>query len=177
MSSLPPEIEPRRIRAKAWFEDLQTRICATLETLEAEASDALYPGDPGRFDMRPWTRETGTGGGTGGHLRGRLFEKVGVHTSSAIAKFSPEMAATMPGADKDPSYVSASISLIVHPMSPRVPTFPLTGDDVIKAGTAKGPLVGQVLREVEDWWIDHDFLDDPMSAIEKLKAVVQGLAY
>ena len=58
-----------------------------------------------------------------------------------------------------------------------VPTFPLTGDDVIKAGTAKGPLVGQVLREVEDWWIDHDFLDDPMSAIEKLKAVVQGLAY
>jgi coproporphyrinogen III oxidase len=28
----------------------------------------------------------------------------------------------MPGADKDPSYVSASISLIVHPRSPRVPT-------------------------------------------------------
>ena len=57
------------------------------------------------------------------------------------------------------------------------PTFPLTGADVMKAGTPKGPLVGQVLREVEDWWIDHDFLDDPMSAIEKLKAVVQGLAY
>jgi len=57
------------------------------------------------------------------------------------------------------------------------PTFPLTGEDVIKAGTPKGPLVGQVLAEVEDWWIDHDFLDDPMSAIEKLKAVVQGLAY
>ena len=37
--------------------------------------------------------------------------------------------------------------------------------------------VGQVMREVEDWWIDHDFIDDKMSAIEKLKAVVQGLAY
>ena len=57
------------------------------------------------------------------------------------------------------------------------PTFPLTGEDVMQAGTPKGPLVGQVLAEVEDWWIDHDFLDDPMSAIEKLKAVVQGLAY
>ena len=57
------------------------------------------------------------------------------------------------------------------------PTFPLTGEDVMKAGTPKGPLVGQVLTEVEDWWIDHDFLDDPMSAVEKLKAVVQGLAY
>ena len=122
MSTLPPEIETRRVRAKAWFEALQARICAALEQLEDEAPDALYPDPPGRFDMRPWTRETGVGGGTGGHLRGRLFEKAGVHTSSAIAKFSPEMAATMPGADKDPSYVSASISLIVHPRSPRVPT-------------------------------------------------------
>ena len=57
------------------------------------------------------------------------------------------------------------------------PAFPLSGDDVIKAGAPKGPLVGQVLREVEDWWVDHDFIDDRLSAIEKLKAVVQGLAY
>ena len=57
------------------------------------------------------------------------------------------------------------------------PVFPLTGDDVIKAGAPKGPLVGQVLREVEDWWIDHDFLDDPLSAVEKLKAVVQGMVF
>jgi poly(A) polymerase len=57
------------------------------------------------------------------------------------------------------------------------PAFPLTGEDVMKAGAPKGPLVGQVLREVEDWWIDHDFLDDPMSAVEKLKSVVQGMVY
>ena len=57
------------------------------------------------------------------------------------------------------------------------PAFPLTGEDVIKAGAPKGPMVGQVLKEVEDWWVDHDFIDDPMSAIEKLKSVVQGLAY
>ncbi|HQP19461.1 MAG TPA: oxygen-dependent coproporphyrinogen oxidase, partial [Phenylobacterium sp.] len=67
-------------------------------------------------------RETGTGGGIGGHFKGRLFEKAGVHTSAATARFSPEMAAQMPGADVDPSYVSASISLIIHPVSPRVPT-------------------------------------------------------
>jgi poly(A) polymerase len=57
------------------------------------------------------------------------------------------------------------------------PTFPLTGEDVIAAGVPKGPLVGEALREVEDWWVDHDFLDDKLSAIEKLKAVAQGLAY
>jgi poly(A) polymerase len=57
------------------------------------------------------------------------------------------------------------------------PAFPLNGQDVINAGAPKGPLVGQILREVEDWWIDHDFIDDKLSAIEKLKAVVQGMAY
>jgi coproporphyrinogen III oxidase len=122
MSSLPPEILARRDRSKVWFETLQQRIIAALEQLEDEASDELYPGAPGRFELRPWTRETGVGGGIGGHLRGRLIEKAGIHTSAALAKFSPEMAATMPGADKDPSYVSASISLIIHPVSPHVPT-------------------------------------------------------
>ena len=57
------------------------------------------------------------------------------------------------------------------------PAFPLTGDDVIQAGVPRGPMVGRVLREVEDWWIDHDFIDDKFSAIEKLKAVAQGMAY
>ena len=122
MSSLPPEVHDRRARAKAWFEALQQRIVAELEQLEAEAPVELYPDPPGHFDLRPWTRETGAGGGIGAHLAGRLFEKAGVHTSAAASRFSPEMAATMPGADQDPSYVSASISLIVHPRSPRVPT-------------------------------------------------------
>jgi poly(A) polymerase len=57
------------------------------------------------------------------------------------------------------------------------PAFPLTGDDVIAAGAPKGPMVGQVLREVEDWWVDHDFIDDKLSTIEKLKSVVQGMAF
>jgi poly(A) polymerase len=57
------------------------------------------------------------------------------------------------------------------------PPFPLTGEDVIAAGVPKGPMVGQVLREVEDWWIDHDFIDDQMSTIEKLKSVAQGMAF
>ena len=57
------------------------------------------------------------------------------------------------------------------------PAFPLTGEDVIAAGVPKGPMVGQVLREVEEWWIDHDFIDDKLSTIEKLKSVAQGMAF
>ncbi|HUZ12867.1 MAG TPA: oxygen-dependent coproporphyrinogen oxidase [Caulobacteraceae bacterium] len=128
MTARSVPIDARRDRAQQWFEALQLRICAELERLEAEAPDAIYPvgaGDPpgaGRFELRPWRRDSGEGGGIGGFLSGRLFEKAGVHTSAARARFSPEIAATMPGAKDDPSYVSASLSVIVHPRSPRVPT-------------------------------------------------------
>jgi poly(A) polymerase len=58
-----------------------------------------------------------------------------------------------------------------------VPRFPMTGDEVMAAGVRKGPLVGEVLREVERWWVDSDFPDDKLALIERLKAVAQGMAY
>jgi poly(A) polymerase len=55
------------------------------------------------------------------------------------------------------------------------PRLPLTGEEVAAAGVPQGPLVGQVIREVEAWWIDSDFTDDRASIIERLKAVAAGL--
>ncbi len=166
-STLPPEILARRDRAKDWFESLQTRIIAELEQLEDEAPAELYSGEPGRFDLRPWTRETGVGGGIGGHLRGRLFEKAGVHTSAAVARFSPEMAATMPGADKDPSYVSSSISLIIHPRSPRVPTvhmntrFLSTAESWFGGGADLTPMLAeQRSQQADDAVLFHKAMQD-----------------
>lgn len=52
------------------------------------------------------------------------------------------------------------------------PVMPLTGHDAMNAGVPPGPEVGRVLGEVEEWWIDSDFTDDPFSLIERLKAVV-----
>ncbi|HEY1425747.1 MAG TPA: CCA tRNA nucleotidyltransferase [Caulobacteraceae bacterium] len=57
------------------------------------------------------------------------------------------------------------------------PKFPLSGDEVLAAGVPKGPLVGEVMREVEAWWVESDFPDDKLALIERLKAVAQGLAY
>jgi len=54
------------------------------------------------------------------------------------------------------------------------PALPMTGGDVMAAGVPQGPLVGRVLGEVEEWWIDSDFTDDPLSLAERLKAVVQA---
>ena len=55
------------------------------------------------------------------------------------------------------------------------PDFLVTGEDAIGAGAPEGPLVGQVLREVEDWWIDEDFPADRELALDRLRAVVQGM--
>ena len=57
------------------------------------------------------------------------------------------------------------------------PRFPLTGQNVMAAGVPEGPLVGRILGEVEKWWIDSDFIDDEFSLAERLKAVVQAMAY
>ena len=57
------------------------------------------------------------------------------------------------------------------------PRFPLTGRDVMAAGVAEGPLVGRILGEVEDWWVESDFTEDEFSLAERLKAVVQAVAY
>lgn len=113
----------QRAQARRWFERLRDDICSAIEKLEDDAPASLFPGDPARFVRKPWQRATGEGGGTGGFLiNGRLFEKAAVHTSCADGVLTPEMARTLPGDGKQLGYLSASISLIIHPRSPRVPT-------------------------------------------------------
>jgi coproporphyrinogen III oxidase len=115
-----PVLEDRTARARAWFDTLRDRIVAEFERLEDEAPSDLYPGEAGRFELKPWVRPEG-GGGVMGFLRGRLFEKCGVHVSQVHGTFTPEMARTMPGAEEDPSFVATGISLIAHMTNPRVP--------------------------------------------------------
>ncbi|MBR0934157.1 oxygen-dependent coproporphyrinogen oxidase [Bradyrhizobium jicamae] len=116
--------ELHRSEARCWFESLRDRLCAEVELLEREAPATLFgQQQSARFVHKPWVRTAGEGGGVGGFLvEGRLFEKAGIHVSSGRGRLTPELTSTMPGDGKQLEYVSASISLIIHPRSPRVPT-------------------------------------------------------
>lgn len=115
-------IMDQKTRASAWFRELRDQICAEFEAIERDAPADLYPGEPGTFEYTDWQRKVENGGGgTGGMLRGRFFEKCGVHISVVKGEFTPEMAARTPGADKDPSFWAAGVSLIAHMHNPRVP--------------------------------------------------------
>lgn len=121
MSDIAPDLPTlHRIETQAWFEALRDRIHKALERLEDEAPSELFPGDPGRFERTAWTRDEG-GGGVMGLLRGRLFEKAGVHCSTVHGVFPADYARTIPGAEDDPRFFATGISLIIHPRSPRVP--------------------------------------------------------
>ena len=127
--------------ARTWFESLRDSVCAAIERVDDAAEGlALYKGDPaGRFTRTPWTRAEVDGGEGGGGvmalMSGRVFEKVGCHTSTVHGAFPKEFASQIPGADRDPRFWVSGISFIAHPKNPNAPTAHMNTRMVI---TSKG---------------------------------------
>jgi coproporphyrinogen III oxidase len=163
------DIQVLKQQARDWFETLQGRITAAFEVIEDEAQGPYLPetqaDKPGRFERKTWSRTNHDGqpggGGTMAMMRGRVFEKVGVHVSTVFGTFQPEFAQQIPGTEADPRFHATGISLIAHPWNPNAPTvhmntrFVVTGKPWFGGGADLTPVLDK--RRTQDDADSRDF--------------------
>jgi coproporphyrinogen III oxidase len=97
-------------RTQAYFEELQERMCRSLEAVEGGA----------RFQEDRWQHREGGGGTTRVLQHGTVFEKAGVNTSAVRGRLTELLASRLDVPPQD--FFAAGISLVLHPNSPMIPT-------------------------------------------------------
>jgi coproporphyrinogen III oxidase len=96
--------------AKDWFEKLRNKLVNSLESLGVE-----------KFIVTEWDHKS-EGGGKMSKLKSSVIEKGGVNISSVSGIFEESMIGKVPGTAKDPSYKATGISVVLHPVSPHIPS-------------------------------------------------------
>lgn len=104
--------QPDLDAVKAYFLDLQERICAAFETLEGEA----------RFREDRWERPGGGGGRTRVLEGGAVFEKGGVNFSHVTGTALPPSATAARPELAGRGFTALGVSLVMHPRNPYAPT-------------------------------------------------------
>ena len=95
--------------AKKWFIKLQNIICNNIEELEKEYGSNI------KFKKNKWKH------GEFRVINGKVIEKGGVAFSNVKGKFSKDFAKKIPGTRNNYNFWSSGISVVFHPMNPKIP--------------------------------------------------------
>jgi coproporphyrinogen III oxidase len=99
-------------QAETYLRGLQDRICLAIEKVDGGA----------QFKQDAWQRESGGGGRTRVLRDGAVFEQAGVNFSHTLGKTLPPAATARKPELAGSPYMAASVSLVLHPRNPYVPT-------------------------------------------------------
>lgn len=125
-------MDTEKARASAWFETLRDTIVTAFEGLEdTQTTGPTAALLAGRFERTQTRRTADDGSEAGGGLMsvmrgGRVFEKVGVNTSTVHGVLGEAAQRAMaargvPGMDSDPRFWASGISLVAHMQNPHAP--------------------------------------------------------
>ena len=103
------KIETKKTLTKKWFINLQNIICDNIEKLENEYGSKV------KFKKNKWKH------GEFRTIKGSVIEKGGVAFSNVIGKFPKDFAKKIPGTKNNTHFWSSGISVVFHPMNPKIP--------------------------------------------------------
>jgi coproporphyrinogen III oxidase len=99
-------------KVKSYLLKLQDSICQTLELVDGK----------GEFIEDNWQREQGGGGRTRVLTKGAVIEQGGVNFSHVYGGVLPASATSARPELAGRSFQAMGVSLVIHPMSPKIPT-------------------------------------------------------
>jgi Coproporphyrinogen III oxidase len=102
--------DPKFDTAKDWFKLLRDNLVEMIQNI-----------DENKFEISHWDHKD-NGGGVMSKLTGNIIEKGGVNISTVSGKFNEYMQKKIPGAKDNPNYSATGISVVLHPVSPKIPS-------------------------------------------------------
>jgi len=108
-----------------------------------------------------------------GPTRRRLIHSLGTELfiDHALLNWANRLAN---GGTQDRRVIESWIDLIRFARDWPVPEFPLKGRDLVAAGVPIGPAIGELMEQLQAWWIENDFAADRKACLARLNELAHN---